>query len=406
MSGPKGGAYRVETAEQREARMLRDAMARYARAQSLWQAAQTRMATTSAAIGEQVNYAAPHPVPVSADSAAYDRAAQEWESAAATAVEVAAAAREKFADTRYAAQVARIAAAVAAVESATTPSRTVRADAGTQHENQRSAASPVERTIERVRRRLEELAAFDHDAERVQVLVGDIAEAQSESRVDLLVSELDIILAEVRDAAKRVGAIEAARAQLAGLSARIAEINSATADSVRRRIASLMAVQADVVPAEIATAVEKLVDDVDAEADRQHVIGAMRRALGQLGYALGPEFANDLGGPEGTAFAGGPTPGYGVKVRLEPGDSRFSAQAVKSEAVLTSADEDLAAERQFCADFNELIELAKDDGVVLDVDIALEPGEYAVQQVPASELADSATGRAAKRTKPREMRRR
>lgn len=413
MSGPKGGAYRVESAAQREARLLREAKARYAHAQSLWRAANVRMTATAATVGKQVNYPPPEAVSSHADSATYERAAQELEAAAVAAAQLAAAVREEFADAQYASQVERINAVIDAAAADTSREQSTQHVTRSSRGQRRPAAEAVPvaqsvdwaRTGERVRRRLSELAAVEHDAHRVRVLVGDIAMAKAESRVDLLVSELDLILADARAATRQAEAVGTVRAQLEGLAARIADIGSAAADSVRSRIASLMTAQADAVPADLTAAVEELLDDVDAQADRQHVIAAMRRALEHLGYTLGPEFATDLGSPEGTAFAGGPKPGYGVKVRLEPEINRFSAQAVKSDAVVTTADEDVAAERQFCDAFAELIELVQGDGVALDVDIALQPGECDVQQVAADKFASTQSREDVRRVQPREMRR-
>ena len=45
----------------------------------------------------------------------------------------------------------------------------------------------------RVGRRLEALVAFEHDSERVDALIADIAEAGSAARIDLLIREIDLV---------------------------------------------------------------------------------------------------------------------------------------------------------------------------------------------------------------------
>ena len=62
---------------------------------------------------------------------------------------------------------------------------------------------------------------------------------------------------------------------------------------------------------------------------------------------------------------------------------------MKSDATLTSAQEDTAAEHEFCALLGEVVELARRDGIALDLDIRTAPGTRQVQQVADSKLAAS-----------------
>lgn len=403
MSGPKGGSYRVESAKQREERLLRDAKASYVRAQSLWRAAQSKMETTAAATGVAVRFDPPAAVRSGADSAAYRAAAAALEAAAQAAVEAAAAVRQECADARFAAQVARITAA-----SAATPVESVashqRESAVKSAETTSAPVAEVDRarTAERVQRRLSALAAVDHDGGRAQLLVGDIAKAQKQSRVDLLISELDAMVRDGQAAAERAGVVAQVRADLEALAARIQDIQGEAADAVRQQVTHLIATEVLAVPSALGATVDQLVAVVDAEADRHHVVASMQRALEQLGYTLGPEFETQLENNRGTAIVSGPMAGYGVKVRMERDSNRFTAQAVKSDAVITSAEKDMEAERAFCDDFGEMVAMVRGDGIELNVDIDVDPGVTAVQEVAAEQVAASGRPRAQRRSAERE----
>lgn len=405
MSGPKGGSYRVESGEQREARLLRDAKARYAWARSIWQAAQVRVDATASMIGRNLNLAAPAAPAVNAGSAEFERAATELEAAAEAAVTAAGAAREEFSAGRFAEQIARITAAAAteqtSAESVPAPKRRNVAVGDTPAQPSVDRA----RVQQRVERRLTELAEVDHDADRVKVLVTDIANAGSESRIDLLISELDVLLRTACTTHEHAVRVARTRADLEEMAARIADVTAVQAETLRRRIAEAITAEITSVPAGLRTEIDDVIADADADADRRHVIAAMREALEELGYALGPEFDTQLESAKGTAIVAGPAAGYGVKVRLEADVNRFSAQAVKSEAVLTSTKEDTEAERRFCSDFAELTALVRDDGVTLDLDIHLEPGATSVQAVPAEHVTRTATSGAASRRRPIERER-
>src|SRR5215203_1606127 len=101
MSGPKGGSYKVvETAAQREARLLRDAKADYARAEVLWEAARARLAN--------VGGAAQCPAAPLGDSTVWSRAARALETAAEQTHRDAARAREAAGERAYAGHIAAI----------------------------------------------------------------------------------------------------------------------------------------------------------------------------------------------------------------------------------------------------------------------------------------------------------
>lgn len=403
VSGPKGGAYRVESAKQREERLLRDAKASYARAQSLWRAAQSKMETTATVTGMAVLVEPPAAVRSGADSATYRAAATALEAAAKAAVEAAAAVRQQYADTRFAAQVARIAAASTVTQIAPdTPHNKPRAARVSETADAPAVQIDRAQTAERVQRRLAALAAVDHDGDRAQVLVEDIAKAQKQSRIDLLISELDAMLREGQAIAERANLIAQVRAELEALVARIAGIEGEAADGVRHQVTQLITTETSAVPGDLSATVDHLVAAADAEADRRHVVASMQRALEQLGYVVGPEFETQLESDRGTAIVSGPTAGYGVKVRMESDSNRFTAQAVKSDAVITSTETDMDVERAFCADFEELVAAVRGDGIELQVDIAVDPGVTAVQEVAAEQLAASGRPRAQRRSAERE----
>lgn len=394
MSGPKGGSYRVESAAQREARALRDANAEYARAQSTWESAAVLLSAVSAVCGQELSCARPASVPATADSGAVRRAAAELQAAADAAISRAGEARGRAAALRHQGCIARIAEHFSAP--AERPERTTVRPARWQPRNdtvpaEANATIDRVRTEQRVRRRLDELAGLDHDVSRVEALVADIGMAGSPSRVDLIISELDHLIGDARAAADRDRHLRAVRADLSALQARVAEVSGQSAQNLRDRIARLISEQATRVPNELPELVDAAIRETDAEADRSHVVAVMSAALTKLGYSLGPEFRTDLTGARAAAYARSGSSRYGIKVRLEPGSNRFSAQAVKSDAVLTSAREDTAAERAFCVALDTLITLASQDGVALDVDIRTEPGAHKVQQA-SDALLGTASG--------------
>ncbi len=393
MSGPKGGSYRVESAAQREARMLRDAKADYAQAEVAWDNAVARMSAVSAMSAEPVRYARPNPVPADADSAAYARAGQELHAAADAAAALATQARERFAAARHADRMARI------IDHLGGPPPPDRGPAArSRWQASQAAQSPVPVHVvdrahvqQRLRRRLDQLAGLDHDAARVEALLDDIGNSDSQSRIDLILSELDYLITDARTAATRDDEIGAARAALSAMQARLSRVKGRAAEHLRDQITQLINTQARNVPADLPDLVDTAIRDADAEADRLHVVSVMRAALDELGYSAGPEFSTDLSAADATAYARSGSSRYGIKVRLEPGSNRFTAQAVKSDTALTSAQEDVAAERQFCAALDQIVELAKRDGVELDVDIRTAPGACSVQQVAEAKLGAVAT---------------
>lgn len=390
MSGPKGGSYRVETAEQREARLLRDAKSQYARAQSAWQAVESRAVALRMQTGDAPGNVRPASPLAVADAATWAQGARELETAAADLAVAVGKAREQAAEKSRAAHVARIVARIAAQpQRAPANARHPRLRDGHEEKQPMPAAEVIDwaRVKQRVERRMRDLASLDHDATRAQEVLVDIAAAGAQSRIDLLLGELDYLIAQARAEATRREAVTAARGELLAMRAMIAELTGASADQLRDRIAGLIAADAIDVPPDLSAAVEVAVSRGDAEADRRHVVAVMHRALEELGYAVGPEFSTDLSGARGAGFARNGPSGYGVKVRLEPGSACFTAQAVKSDAALTTVDEDTAAEQSFCRDFEKLVTLVRRSGVELDVHIRTDAGVCAVQQVSDAELA-------------------
>ncbi|EHB48671.1 hypothetical protein MycrhDRAFT_5512 [Mycolicibacterium rhodesiae JS60] len=400
MSGPKGGSYRVETAEQREARMLRDARADYVRAQADWDNAAARMLAVQRVSGETVSHPRPRQVPAGADSDAYTRAAAELRSAAETAVRLVGAAREAAASRTHAAQMARLISQVSTEPGDIgRPAPQSRWQAGRQAQSTGMTGTAVDRSAvaARVHRRLEALAGFDHDRERVDALIADIAEAGSTARIDLLIREIDLLLADAQTATALAEKARVVAADLAAMQSRLDAVAVAgPVAALRQRIATLVDAGAAEVPTDLPALVDDAVRAADADADRRHVSAVMSAALQQLGYRTGPEFSTDLSGAQGTGYARSGASHYGIKVRLESDSGRFTAQAVKSDATLTSAQEDTVAEHEFCAVLGEVVDLARRNGVELDLDIRTAPGTCQVQQVADTKLAATAARSATK----------
>lgn len=390
MSGPKGGSYHVETAAQREARMLRAALADYARAEQEWATAQVRLAAAASLTGDVLACGRPTPLRDNADSAACARAAQELRDAAAAAVEVAGESRRRASAALHADQVARLMVRIDDAEPVRTVVRKSRWQASPATAP-RTADIDRDRVAERVRARLDGFAAVDHDTAKVAALVRDIAGAGSQSRVDLLIAELDHLLAETRAGVEREERSRQVCGDLHAMQARISGLTSPAASDLRTRLVELIAVAAQEIPADLAAEVDRLIADADAESDRLCVVEAMASALTELGYGTGPEFSTALSSTQATAYARSGASQYGIKVRLESDTNRFTAQVVKSDATLTSTAEDEQAERDFCGTVNRLIEAVAGHGVVLDLDIRTPPGACAVQSVAAVTLGNAAS---------------
>jgi hypothetical protein len=187
-------------------------------------------------------------------------------------------------------------------------------------------------------------------------------------------------------------------AELAAMQARVAELGGPHAAQLSARIADLISRRAEAIPSDLEEAVADAVRGADDEADRQCVVAAMRKALANLGYVVGPEFSNGLLGQPSVAYARNGASRYGLKIRLEPDSARFSAQAVKSDAELSSREEDIAAEREFCNTISNVTQLAKGDGVEIAFDTRAQPGEFPIQQVADDHFARPTATRFASRT--------
>jgi hypothetical protein len=401
MSGPKGGSYRVESAAQRDARMLRDAKAQYARAETLWNEASSRLVAVEQLTGQQLTAERPQRVPANADADTYTQAAADLETAASATAARATHVREQAARSAYNNQIEQLILDI----NVDLPNETASRQSGLQSADEQTTAPPKlaidrDRINERVQRRLNELAAIDHDYQRVRALLVDIAKAGSRSRIDMLIGELDYQISEAKTAAAHREAAAATLAELTAMQTRVAELAGPETDQLRSRIADLITHRVEAVPPDLPAAVEAAVSSADDEADRQCVVAAMRKALDHLGYVVGPEFSTGLLGRPSVAYARNGSTRYGVKIRLEPDHSRFSAQAVKSDAELSSREQDAAAEREFCTAINEVVKLAKQDGVDIAFDTRARAGEFPIQQVAEPKLARPSATRSAPRSAP------
>jgi hypothetical protein len=401
MSGPKGGSYRVESVAEHEARMLRDAKAQYARAETLWNEAISRLAAVERLTGQRLTVEQPQRVPERADADTYTRVATALEAAASATAARATHVREQAARSAYNNQVEQIIRDIKVDSPSEKASRrTGRESADEQTPAPLKPAIDRGRVNERVQRRLNELASIDHDYERVRALLADIAKAGSRSRIDMLIGELDYQVSEAKTTAAQREAAAVTLAELIAMQTRVAELAGPETGQLRSRIADLINHRAEAVPPDLAAAVEAAVSSADDEADRQCVVAAMRKALINLGYVVGPEFSTGLLGRPSVAYARNGSTRYGVKIRLEPDHARFSAQAVKSDCQLSSREEDAAAEREFCSAINEVVKLTKQDGVDIAFDTRARAGEFPIQQVADPKLGRPTATRSAPRSAP------
>lgn len=391
MSGPKGGSYEVvDTAAQRRARELQQAREEEVRAVSTWRATAARVAASRKAHGQVID-AMPSPPPSAAADAAAVRARaaaltsgarqvrerldQQVKTAAASAL------HRHLEDTGLLTTIALTPAPVASAPAARNAAPV-------------TAAVPPAKDADvaaRVRRQLEHLPpdADPGDVDRAVNLAAQVDQATSQWRAELLLDALekavDRAVARTAEAQRVADREHAVAAELTVLLNRLAGVDGATATELRATIIRASKDRLQEVPFGLVDAVSSVLQLARAEADQRLVARLMRDGLAELGYRLGPEFDAELH-TSGVAFAGAPGSAYGVKIRLEQGTARFSAQVVKPDDRARSHQEDETAEQTFCTDFTALVDYTRAHGLHTDVNIRVAAGAVDVQQVPATHI--------------------
>jgi len=392
MSGPKSGSYQIiETAADIAARELRQARQEEAAAQAAWDAVAARIATARAMHPSRI-------VAMPSAPRAAKNAAAAVRSRAIQLTEIARRARE---DLEGQLQQAASAALHQHLQSAGLLTVTLAAAPPPRAANKAASdvpkpPPPVDAGIAaRVQRRLDELPSDADPAviTRAVDLAAQVRRATSQWRADGLLDALSATVEQARAVAARhradAATRDAAAGQLAALRTSLNEITGDRVAKLRDHITALSETRPLAVPAGLREQVTAVLTAHQTAQHQLRVTKALREGLLELGYLLGPEFDTQLQAT-GVAFARTASTPYGVKFRLEPDATRFTAQVVTPDDRVRSRDEDAAAEQTFCSDLAELLDHARRHGINTRLDIRTPAGAVPVQRVPASSMPAAA----------------
>lgn len=213
--------------------------------------------------------------------------------------------------------------------------------------------------------------------------VEEITVAQSEARVQLLLTDLTTTVRREERAAEEV---VHAGATLAGLAARLDAIETDEAEVVRAEIDALTRARARTVPAGLPDRVAAAVENADRAVKRRMVAAAMRVSLDDLGYSVTEGFETVLV-DQGAAYASLPDrPGYGLKVLLDAGRNVVRTQVVRSEKTPGGDMADVDAEKSFCDNYPHLLARLRANGVVADEVGTVPPGRSSLATVADADL--------------------
>ncbi|MEU8052483.1 MULTISPECIES: hypothetical protein [Micromonospora] len=222
--------------------------------------------------------------------------------------------------------------------------------------------------------------------------VAEIAAGAPASRAHLLLRDLEERVTAQQRAEEHVALT---RRDLLTIAAPLETVPGEAAARLRRRVARLVADRADHVPDGLRAEADEVVAQADRARRRKAVADAVRVGLTDLGYRVGDGFDTALAGT-GVAYAAmdGDT-GYGVKVLLDRDDPVIRTQVVRAgTAHAARTEDDAAAERKFCDDYEVIKRRVRRAGIPIDQFGQVDPGRQAVQVV-ADEMIPAQAHRAA-----------
>jgi hypothetical protein len=375
MSGPKSGSYQVVSAAEMRRRAIAAAQDRHARVTAEVEAFRGVLAAAASTYGDL-------PVSVPATAAGRAREAGDWDQAAAALSSQLAGARRQLEEAVAAARTRTLAAegarvrAVFAADPDPDPDPAPSHSAGTAargaagRESVASAPADEAKLSEILGRlplgappavvgRCEQLAAaylgLTSPAEQARVLDGIRFQVQTAQDRQVLIE-------------RNCAAVEVLYRELDGL-------RGDEADTVRGVLKGLD--QSAELPGDLPERVAAAKAAAEVERDREFVLAAAAKALGDLGYTVGDDFRTAV--PSTGMVLGLPHSGqHGVQIRER--NQRLQLNVVRFDTVGDrQADHD--AEDAFCHDFDQMKEQMRQDGVDLTMLRADLPGQTPVQVI-------------------------
>jgi hypothetical protein len=369
MSGPKSGSYQVVSAAEMRRRAIAAARDRHARVTAEVEAFRGVLAAAASTYGDL-------PVSVPATAAGRAREAADWDQAAAALSSQLAGARRQLEEAVAAARTRTLAAegarvrAVFLADPAPSQSASTVARAAAGRESVASAPADEAKLSEILGRLpLGALPAVVGRCEQLAAAYLGLTSPVEQARV------LDGIRFQVQTAQDRQVLIERNRAAVEVLYRELDGLRGDEADTVRGVLKGLD--QSAGLPGDLPERVAAAKAAAEAERDREFVLLAAAKALGDLGYTVGDDFRTAV--PSTGMVLGLPHSGqHGVQIRER--NQRLQLNVVRFDtAGDRQADHD--AEDAFCHDFDQMKEQMRQDGVDLTMLRADPPGQTPVQVI-------------------------
>ena len=365
MSGPKSGSYQVVSAAEMRRRAIAAAQDRHARVMDQVLAFRGVLAAAASTYGDLK-------VEVPSAATARPREAADWDQAAAALSSGLAEAQHQLdgavqqARTRMlAAEGTRIRAVFAAEPAPSRPARLAAADAATAG----APADEAKLAVVLARLPVGAPAAVALQCEQLAAAYLGLSNPAEQARV------LDGIRFQVQTARDRQELIERNSAAVETLYRELDGLRGNEADTVRGVLKGLD--ESAELPGDLRERVAAAKVAAETERDREFVLGAAAKALGDLGYTLGDDFRTAVPGA-GAVLDLPHSAQHGVRIRER--NRRLQLNVVRFGAA-ADGQTDHDAEHAFCRDFDRMREQMRQEGVDLTMLRADPPGQTPVQVV-------------------------
>lgn len=397
MSGPKGGSYRVVSAEELRRRALARARQRLEAARSAHGALRADVEAGRRLYGDRVPAAPGEPtIEDERDPESVEAAARELERRVAAAERPL---REVLAECRADAMTAAL--DLGPVDGSVSAEEVVRAHRRRRETRDERAGEGATDTlvadIARVLRRLDADADEETQvrlASQAEAVVAATSPARAQDLLDLLRDEVMRVSREMRARREREQDLDELESRLHGLDGDEAAAARSTLAAARR---------SEVALEELRAMVDRVVAAAENAADRAFVLAQATKALASLGYEVDQGFET-LVVEDGYAHVRRAAwPGYAVRVRAATDPARLNFNVVRASDREASDQRDLEVEEEWCADLGHLLVDLEGRGVEVRLDRTTPAGAQPVQTVAAEELGGSR--RAGGRRRLRERRR-
>lgn len=245
-----------------------------------------------------------------------------------------------------------------------------------------------------------------------RILGGLTADVPADDRAEVLAAvarvrecttpaERQVWLAELRVRVRQANEATAQHRDQARTAATMLQAlaESGTTDELRAELAGVIARRRALDP-DLHTQALAACERVRAEREKGYVRDSLTRALEKLGYEVDPGFDTFTGQGARLRLVRDEWPEHAVSVVVDSDEVRAMVVRTESAEGDDAGRLDLEREQQWCADFEELRDRLVGDGLRLDVQRLVPPGE---RHVPVAAPRRSEKGRSAKG--PRQERR-